>query len=193
MKITLDFDKIAKEPGLTLSDVVYLSSLKTKDPDVAFQVITLLGSEINYAYLEQAEYITVVNKDYSKAKLNVTLDNFVKINSKAQKEHLVLFDEYFNLFPHGTFNGRLLRSEKKASYNKFVEFLREYPEYEPCVIKATQKAITEAKAKAFQFMQNSSNFIRKDKESALAAYCDAVLNNAEVKSFTGGTGLNKFI
>jgi hypothetical protein len=178
MKLTIDFNKVFKEPGVSLAEIVYLCSLKGKNPDLVVQVIVNFRSEINFDYLIENKYIEVTNNDYSKAKLLISLDNFVTINAKNQKDNLDLFEAYFNLFPSGMVNGRLLRSDKKATYTKLIAFIKEFPDYEPVVIQATEKALEVAKMKGYQYMQNTSYFISKNKESQLAAFCQAVLDNS---------------
>lgn len=191
MKLTIDFNKVFREPDVSLAEIVYLHSLKAKNPDLVLQVIIAFKHEIDFEKLVKNNYIEETNKDYSKAKLLIKLENFVTINAKNQKENLDLFDKYFNLFPAGMINGRLLRSDKKATYTKLISFIKDYPDYEPYILKATEAALEQAKLKGYQYMQNTSYFISKNGESQLAAFCEATKDNKNVAVL--GSILTKFI
>jgi hypothetical protein len=81
-----------------------------------------------------------------------------------------LVNTYRNMFPPR------YKGDRIGVNHKMKEFLKDYPEYgREVILKATELYLSRMKRSGYTYLRKAHYFIRKDKVSDLADYCEQVL------------------
>lgn len=129
-------------------------------------------------------------------KLIIKLDNyFIKAKKKTNiqlmgKDYSSMIEQYRTIFPAGKLpHGKPARQNVKALGESFRWFFETYDHNWQAVIKATKMYVNEYRSNNYMYMSTSQYFIAKQdkhkvKTSALADYCDMIVDGVETEIHT---------
>ncbi len=167
----IELYKKLKEFNISPNEFVYLSyKYHNIKEDFNF------NEHISIRILKKNEYLDK-NGDLTDKSINL-------FNDSNEKDYIQKFRE---LFPKGILpNGRPARSTYKELNDKLSWFNINYSYSWDIILKATEEYVNYYLKQDYKFMQTASNFISKQnsdkiKSSALAEWCEKVIDGYEIK------------
>ena len=187
------FQKIIVEK-ITPNQMLMLYSMKEKTSVPSLSSDKEIPNLIKQGFLIKEDSIYKLTPEAKK--LIIKLDNyFIKAKKKTNiqlmgKDYSSMIEQYRTIFPAGKLpHGKPARQNVKALGESFRWFFETYDHDWQAVIKATKMYVNEYRSNNYMYMSTSQYFVAKQdkhkvKTSALADYCDMIVDGVETEIHT---------
>lgn len=179
MKINTELELLT-ESGISLNQYLFLLFIHNKDKIGLSKYISRFNcfTKREIDELLELEYLITQSTGEDKYFI-INLETTEKFNIFVPPKVESWIDEWYNLWPSGIKSGGYyVRCDKNNCKTKLDKFLKSNPEYnKEIIIEATRNYIIDSEKAGYKYMKMAPYFIEKNGSSALAGYCEAIMNN----------------